>query len=75
MDAYVNEVCGTKGETYSFYSDTDSCYITLKAVVDKFFADKDTNKLVDILDKIGTDQIEPCISRAMDKLVDYTHAY
>ena len=75
LDAYVNEVCGTKGETYSFYSDTDSCYITLKAVVDKFFADKDTNKLVDILDKIGTDQIEPCISRAMDKLVDYTHAY
>ena len=75
LDEYVNEVCGTKGETYSFYSDTDSCYITLKAVVDKFFADKDTNKLVDILDKIGTDQIEPCISRAMDKLVDYTHAY
>tara|TARA_R100000951_G_C2653480_1_gene185276 strand:+ start:15971 stop:18316 length:2346 start_codon:yes stop_codon:yes gene_type:complete len=75
LDEYVNQVCGTKDEVYSFYSDTDSCYITLKGVVDKFFADKDKDKLIDILDKIGTDQIEPCISKAMDKLVDYTHAY
>jgi DNA polymerase elongation subunit (family B) len=60
---------------YSFYSDTDSCYITLKSVVDKFFADKEMDKLIDILDKIGTEQIEPCISKAMDALVDYTHAY
>ena len=75
LDEYVNQVCGTKDEVYSFYSDTDSCYITLKGIVDKFFADKDKDKLIDILDKIGTDQIEPCISKAMDRLVDYTHAY
>lgn len=75
LDTFVNKVVGTTGEMYSFYSDTDSCYITLKAVVDKFFADKDTDKLIDILDKIGSEQIEPCISVAMDSLVEYTHAY
>lgn len=75
LDTFVNKIVGTKDEMYSFYSDTDSCYITLKAVVDKFFADKDMDKLIDILDKIGTEQIEPCISVAMDGLVEYTHAY
>jgi hypothetical protein len=47
----------------------------MKGLVDKFFAGKDKEKLVDILDKVGTEQIEPCISHAMDKLVDYTNAY
>ena len=75
LDEFVNKIVGTENEMYSFYSDTDSCYITLKAVVDKFFADKDMDKLIDILDKIGTEQIEPCISKAMDKLADYTHAF
>ena len=75
LDEYLNQVCGTEGEVYSFYSDTDSCYITLKSIVDKFFSNKEKSKLIDILDKIGTEQIEPCISKAMDKLVDYTHAY
>ena len=75
LDEYMNEVCGTEDEVYSFYSDTDSCYITMKGLVDKFFAGKEKEKLVDILDKVGTEQIEPCISKAMDKLVDYTNAY
>ena len=75
LDAFVNKIVGTENEMYSFYSDTDSCYITLKAVVDKFFSDKDMDKLIDILDKIGTEQIEPCISKAMDSLVEYTHAF
>ena len=75
LDTFVNKIVGTKDEMYSFYSDTDSCYITLKAVVDKFFADKDKDKLIDILDKIGSEQIEPCISKAMDSLAEYTHAY
>ena len=75
LDVFVNKIVGTKDEMYSFYSDTDSCYITLKAVVDKFFADKDKDKLIDILDKIGTEQIEPCISKAMDSLAQYSNAY
>jgi DNA polymerase elongation subunit (family B) len=75
LDEYMNKVCRTEDKVYSFYSDTDSCYITMKGLVDKFFAGKDKEKLVDILDKVGTEQIEPCISHAMDKLVDYTNAY
>ena len=75
LDKYMNKVCGTEDEMYSFYSDTDSCYVTCKKMVDNFFPDKDTDKVVELLDKIGTDKIEPAIAQAMTKLGNYTNAF
>ncbi len=75
LDKYMNKVCGTEDEMYSFYSDTDSCYVTCKNMVDNFFPDKDTDKVVELLDKIGTDKIEPAIAQAMTKLGNYTNAF
>jgi len=75
LDKYMKKVCGTEDEMYSFYSDTDSCYVTCKKMVDNFFPDKDTDKVVELLDKIGTDKIEPAIAQAMTKLGNYTNAF
>ena len=75
LDNYMNKVCGTEDETYSFYSDTDSCYVTCKNMVENFFPDKGTEKTVELLDKIGTDKIEPAIDQAMSKLANYTNAF
>ena len=75
LDNYMNKVCGTEDEMYSFYSDTDSCYVTCKNLVENFFPDKDTDKVVELLDKIGTDKIEPAIDQAMSKLANYTNAF
>ena len=75
LDAYMNKVCGTDDKVYSFYSDTDSCYVTCKNMVDNFFPDKDTAKITELLDKIGTDKIEPAIDQAMVKLANYTNAF
>ena len=75
LDNYMNKVCGTEDEMYSFYSDTDSCYVTCKNLVDNFFPDKDTDKVVELLDKIGTDKIEPAIDNAMVKLSNYTNSF
>ena len=75
LDSYMNKVCGTEDEMYSFYSDTDSCYVTCKNLVDNFFPDKDTDKGVELLDKIGTDKIEPAIDNAMVKLSNYTNSF
>ena len=75
LDEYMNKVCGTEKEMYSFYSDTDSCYITCKTLVDNFFPDKSTEKVVGLLDQIGTDKIEPAIANAMRKLGNYTNAF
>jgi len=75
LDEFLNDILKTKGKMYSFYTDTDSCYITLKDLVDKFFAKKSHSELIDILDKIGNDQIEPCIAKAMKELAEYTNAF
>lgn len=75
LDKFLNKVCGTEDEMYSFYSDTDSCYITLKGLVDKYYSKMDKDKLIDVLDKIGDEQIEPCIAKSMDELAEYTNAF
>ena len=75
LNTYLNKVCETENFLYSFYSDTDSCYITLDNLVKKFFKDKPKDKIIDLLDKIGNEQIEPCIDKAMIKLAEYTNAF
>lgn len=75
LDEYLNKVCGTEGEVYSFYSDTDSCYITLDKLVKKYYSDMSKEKVVDLLDKIAEEKIEPAISKAMSKLAGYTNAF
>ena len=75
LDVFMNKVCGTEDKVYSFYSDTDSCYVTLQDMVTNFFADKPKDKVLDLLDKIGTDKIEPAIDNAMVRLANYTNAF
>ena len=75
LDQYVNKVCGTKDKTYSFYSDTDSCYVTLDNLVTNFFPDKSKEKTIDLIDRISSEKIEPAMERVMDQLANYTNAY
>jgi len=75
LNKYLNEICGTKDVLYSFYSDTDSCYITLDPLVKKFFANKTDEQISLLLDKICEDKIAPAINRACAELAGYTNAY
>jgi len=75
LDDYLNKICGTKDFKYSFYSDTDSCYITLDPLVKKFYADKSQDEIVKILDRICEEKITEAINRACGELADYTQAY
>lgn len=71
----LNKICGTKNYMYSFYSDTDACYITLEPLVQKFFKDTPKEKLVKILDKVCDEKIESFLQTATDQLADYTNAF
>ena len=75
LDEYLNKICGTKGVMYSFYSDTDSCYITLDPLVKKFYADKSTEDIVKILDRICEDKITKAIDVACTDMANYTKAF
>jgi len=75
VNEYLNKFCGTEDVEYSFYTDTDSCYITLDVLVEKFLKDKSHDQIITALDKITEDKIEPCINKAMSNLSKYTNAF
>tara|TARA_B110001454_G_scaffold136920_1_gene127239 strand:+ start:1484 stop:3925 length:2442 start_codon:yes stop_codon:yes gene_type:complete len=75
LDKYINKVCGTEDQQYSFYSDTDSCYVTLDNMVKNFFPDKSKDQVVGLIDTIASEKIEPAIDQAMQKLANYTNAF
>ena len=54
MNAYLNKLLSTKNVDYVIASDTDSMYLNLGPLVDKFFAAKSGDKaaIVTILDKV-----------------------
>jgi len=75
LNEYLNKICGSNDYIYSFYSDTDACYITLDPLVQKFYKDMPREKVVEILDKICDEKIEKAINKACDDLMSYTNAF
>ena len=77
MNEFLNKILQTKAEDYVIASDTDSIYLNLGPLVDKFFGNKtgDTSKVVDLLDKICKDQFEPYIEKCYQELASYVSAY
>ena len=77
MNEYLNNLLKTEEEDYVIASDTDSIYLNLGPLVDKFFGNKsdDKTKIVGILDKICQEKLEPFIECSYQKLADYVQAY
>ena len=75
LNQYMNKVLGTS-EDYVIASDTDSIYMRLGALVNKVFPnEKDTNKVIEFMDKVCEDKIQPYIDNCYQELADYVHAY
>tara|TARA_B100000427_G_scaffold269752_1_gene236189 strand:+ start:37 stop:1338 length:1302 start_codon:yes stop_codon:yes gene_type:complete len=77
MNGYLNKLLSTEKTDYVIASDTDSIYLNLGPVVDKFFGSKssDKNKIVELLDKICKDKLEPFIDASYQELASYVNAY
>ena len=77
MNEYLNKLLSTKEEDYVIASDTDSIYLNLGPLVDKFFIAKSGDKaaIVSILDKICQEKLEPFIESSYQELADYVSAY
>jgi DNA polymerase elongation subunit (family B) len=75
LNEYLNKICGTKDFEYSFYSDTDSCYVTLDPLVEKYYKDKEPEKIVDILDKICETKIQEVLNKVCSEISEYTNAF
>ena len=76
LNGYLNKILKTDGEDYIIASDTDSVYIRFDKLVGKVFKDEtDKSKIVDFLDKVATDKIEPFIDKSYQELAEYVNAY
>ena len=77
MNGYLNKLLSTEEVDYVIASDTDSIYLNLGPLVDKFFASKSGDKaaIVSILDKVCEDKLEPFIEQSYQELADYVAAY
>jgi len=77
MNEYLNKLLSTTEEDYVIASDTDSIYLNLGPLVDKFFANQsgDKAKIVGLLDKICEDKFEPYIDQCYQNLATYVSAY
>ena len=76
MNEYLNKLLETKDEDFVIASDTDSIYITFDKLVDKVFEKgTDVQKIVNFLDKIATEKIEPYIDKSYQTLADMMSAY
>ena len=76
MNEYLNGVLQTMGKAdYVVASDTDSIYLVLDKLVEKTCKDKSDNEVVDFLNKVCEQKLEPYIEKCFAELSDYTNSF
>ena len=77
MNLYLNKLLSTDSVDYVIASDTDSIYLNLGPLVNKFLSHKSGDKaaVVGLLDKICEEKLEPFIERSYQELASYVSAY
>jgi len=75
INQYMNKLLNTDAD-YVIASDTDSIYLRMAELVDKFIKDtSDKQKVISLMDKICEDKIQPFIDKSYEELAEYVHAY
>ena len=76
INEWMNKLVGGEPKDYVIASDTDSIYLRMGELVDKFIKDQsDKNKVIALMDKICEEKIQPYIDKSYQQLADYVHAY
>ena len=76
LNIHLNKILKTKDIDYVIASDTDSVYITFDALVHKIFGEgPDPRKVVNFLDKLAKEKLEPFIDKSYAALATHMNAY
>ena len=76
LNRYLNKILKTDDLDYVIASDTDSVYIRFDRLIDKLYPEKqDTGEIVDFLDRLAREKIEPYIDQSYQELSEYINAY
>lgn len=75
INDYVNTLLKTEDVDYVIASDTDSIYLNMGPLIDKFYKDQPTDKTIKMMDKICEEKIQPYIDKSYTELSEYTKAF
>lgn len=75
LNGYLNNILKTNNNDYVIAIDTDSCYLNMEPLVKKFFSNKSTSEVVDLLDKICKEEIDRYINKSYEELAEYINSY
>ena len=76
----MNKLLRTENEDYVIASDTDSIYLRLGSLVNKVYGAGDVvslpkNKVIEFMDRVCEDKIQPFIDESYQELATYVNAY
>lgn len=79
LNGFMNGLLKTEKD-YVIASDTDSIYLRLGELVDKVYGTTegvklDTPKVIEFMDKVCEEKIQPFIDKSYQELATYVHAY
>lgn len=75
VNAYFNSILNTNND-YVIYQDTDSLYINFGGIVDKFIPkNTPTEKVINLVQKIVNDKVQPQIDEYCHELSTYLNLY
>src|SRR6056300_143463 len=76
VNDYLNNILQTQGKTdYVVASDTDSIYVTLDKLVEKTCQGKSKEQILNFIDKVVNQKLEPFIEKCFEELAEYTNAF
>ncbi len=76
LNEALNPMLGTEGVDYVVYTDTDSVYVCMDAVVTKCgMQESSIDDTVKFLDKFCEELIQPVIDTSYEELAQYTNSY
>ena len=76
LNRYLNGILKTDALDYVLASDTDSVYITFDRLINKLYPmGQNSGDIIDFLDRLAREKIEPFIDQSYQDLATYVNAY
>lgn len=75
INSFLNDAAGTQNVDYVIASDTDSVYLNMECIVNKFGKNKTTNEVVDYIDNVCNKIMNPFIEKQFDKFAIVMNAF
>ena len=80
INQYMNKILSTEGVDYVIASDTDSIYLRLGDLVNKVYGvdgvvKMPAQKVIEFMDKVCEDKLQPYIDKSYEELSEYVHAF